>query len=79
MPTYEQAEAAQEEQPYLVAHGIEVSSPERWIGGSVCYAEGWALGRLVFVEPKVNQNFRNFFVDEFSDFLATFQKSADFS
>lgn len=29
MPTYEQAEAAQEEQTYLVAHGIEVSSPER--------------------------------------------------
>ena len=56
MPTYEQAEAAQEEQPYLVAHGIEVSSPERWIGGSVCYAEGWALGRLVFVEPKEIEN-----------------------
>ena len=26
------------------------------------------------VEPKVNRNFRNFFVDNFSDFLAFFQK-----
>ena len=56
MPTYEQSTAAQEQQPYLAVHGIGVSSPERWIGGSVCYAEGWALGRLVFVEPNEIEN-----------------------
>jgi len=49
MPTYEQNLAAERDRVYLAGHGIEVSSPERWIGGSVCYAEGWALGRLVYV------------------------------
>ncbi|MFP6875625.1 MAG: PEP/pyruvate-binding domain-containing protein [Roseibacillus sp.] len=50
MPTYEQSDAAERDRVYLVGHGIEVSSPERWIGGTVCYSSGWALGRLVFVE-----------------------------
>ena len=50
MPTFEQSEGAERARTYLADHGIEVSSPERWIGGSVCYAPGWALGRLVFVE-----------------------------
>ena len=50
MPTYEQSDAAERDRNYLAGHGIEVSSPERWIGGTVCYSSGWALGRLVFVE-----------------------------
>ncbi|NIP95548.1 MAG: hypothetical protein GWO24_19730, partial [Akkermansiaceae bacterium] len=49
MPTFEQTRAAERDRTYFSNHGIEVSSPERWVGGSVCYAEGWALGRLVFV------------------------------
>ena len=49
MPTFEQTSAAEKNRSYLAGHGIEVSTPERWIGGNQYYSQGWALGRLVFV------------------------------
>lgn len=49
MPTFEQTQAAERDEDYLARHGIAVSSTERWLSGSTCYAQGWALGRLKFV------------------------------
>jgi len=49
MPTAEQSALAQREQVYFADAGIQIASPDRWSSGKDCYAEGWALGRLVFV------------------------------
>lgn len=50
LPTFEQAESAQENETYFAARGIEISSVARWTQGiSACYSPGWALGRLKFI------------------------------
>lgn len=51
-PTFEQADLAKQEEDYFEKYEIHVSSAERWSAGGACYAEGWALGRLVFVTAK---------------------------
>ena len=49
-PTYEQIAAAETHRDYFASQGIPVSSPARWATGNVCYARGWALGELTYVE-----------------------------
>lgn len=49
LPTFEQTATAEAERSWLAQNGIEVSSASRWYDGDACYADGWALGRLVFV------------------------------
>jgi hypothetical protein len=49
-PTYEQKAAAEENAAYLAEHGVHLGSPDRWSDGNAVYADGWALGRLRFVE-----------------------------
>ena len=46
MPTFEQRAATSQDLPWLEAQHVPVSSADRWTEGSVCYAPGWALGRL---------------------------------
>jgi len=48
-PTFEQQESAAENRQALEAAGIPLGSTARWLAGDVCYALGWAQGRLVFV------------------------------
>src|SRR5690606_20215719 len=47
-PTYEQYASAEQNQDYLLANGIEISSPSRWAAGNIIYSPGWALGTLKF-------------------------------
>jgi hypothetical protein len=49
-PTYEQKAAAMADQDWLDAHGVAISSPDRWAEGNTCYSQGWALGELKYVE-----------------------------
>ena len=49
MPTFEQAPSATVWREWLAERGVEVTSPDRWSTGDQCYAQGWALGRLVEV------------------------------
>jgi hypothetical protein len=49
LPVFEQRKAAETDQNWFASQGINVSSVERWIQGSVCYSSGWALGRLKFI------------------------------
>lgn len=49
MPTYEQSAPAQGEEAWLRSRGVRLASTDRWTSGDVCYAVGWALGRLVSV------------------------------
>ncbi|MBL8938156.1 MAG: hypothetical protein JNM69_26570 [Archangium sp.] len=51
MPTFEQQASADRERAWLATNGIPLSTPDRWTRGSVCYATGWALGKLVHVAP----------------------------
>jgi hypothetical protein len=51
-PTYEQQAAAQADRAWLEAQGILISSPDRWADDNTCYAPGWALGVLKYVEGK---------------------------
>lgn len=51
MPTFEQVASTQVHKPWLESNGVPVSSADRWVEGSLCYAEGWALGKLVHVPP----------------------------
>ncbi len=51
MPTYEQEEPTRGYREWLEARGIPVSSADRWEEGSLCYASGWALGRLTRLPP----------------------------
>lgn len=46
-PTYEQEPSARRWEAWLGQRGVVVSSAARWLRGDGCYAEGWALGRLV--------------------------------
>lgn len=48
-PTFEQQESAAAQRETLAAAGIPLGTPARWIHGDVCYAMGWARGRLVYV------------------------------
>ncbi len=50
LPTFEQAPSAEQHRAYFAARGIEILSLERWNSDTpVCYAPGWAVGRLQFV------------------------------
>jgi hypothetical protein len=49
-PTYEQRAAAQADRAWLEAHGILISSPDRWADDNTCYSPGWAIGSLKYVE-----------------------------
>lgn len=49
-PTYEQYPAAERHREWLGEQGVPVGSTARWSQGNASYAQGWALGRLTFVE-----------------------------
>ena len=49
-PTYEQRAAAEADRAWLEAHGVVISSADRWADGNTCYSEGWAVGPLKYVE-----------------------------
>jgi hypothetical protein len=49
-PTYEQQAAAEADRAWLEAHGILISSPDRWADDNTCYSPGWAIGTLKYVE-----------------------------
>ncbi|MFZ5446255.1 MAG: PEP/pyruvate-binding domain-containing protein [Myxococcota bacterium] len=51
MPTFEQAASAEQHRAWLEANDVPLASPDRWLTGSVCYAPGWAIGKLVHVAP----------------------------
>lgn len=51
MPTFEQRPSAETNRGWLEAHGIQVSTPDRWNSSTACYSGGWALGRLRYVAP----------------------------
>ncbi len=48
-PTFEQQASAGANSAALEAAGIQLGSTARWLEGDVCYAHGWAHGRVVFV------------------------------
>ncbi len=48
-PVFEQQQSASENSEALAAAGIQLGSTSRWLDGDVCYAFGWAHGRIVFV------------------------------
>jgi len=50
-PTYEQNASAQQNQSFFANAGFPVSSVDRWLAGSQCYATGWAIGKLRYVAP----------------------------
>jgi len=49
MPTFEQAAATRAAADLFVSNGVVVDSPARWVTQDGLYAEGWALGRLVYL------------------------------
>ena len=49
IPAFEQRQQAEIDRAWFASQGIEVSGVERWLVQSQIYAEGWALGRMVFV------------------------------
>lgn len=51
-PTYEQNASATQNQSFFTKAGFPVSSVDRWISRSQCYAGGWALGKLRYVAPE---------------------------
>jgi hypothetical protein len=48
-PTFEQQQSARDNKAALEKAGIPLGSTARWSAGDVCYARGWAHGRVVFV------------------------------
>lgn len=48
-PSFEQSSIVEADRAYLQTRGIDVGSVSRWVANDQCYAEGWAIGRLVFV------------------------------
>jgi len=48
-PTFEQQESANDQSEALAEAGIPLGSTARWLSGDVCYAMGWAHGRIVQV------------------------------
>ncbi|MBL8916014.1 MAG: hypothetical protein JNM17_35270 [Archangium sp.] len=51
MPTFEQLASTQQNRTWLESNNVPVSTPDRWANGSICYATGWALGKLVHIAP----------------------------
>lgn len=51
-PTYEQHASAEENEMFFSMAGFPVSSVDRWLAGSQCYATGWAVGKLRYVPPE---------------------------
>jgi len=49
-PTYEQRAVAEAESDWFEAQGIPVSSTSRWAEGNPTYSQGWALGKVTYVE-----------------------------
>ena len=49
MPTFEQRDMTFANETLFREQGILVDTPARWASEPVCYSEGWALGRMVFV------------------------------
>jgi len=49
MPTFEQSESAQACADWYDNNNINLSSVDRWLTENSCYANGWGIGRLVFV------------------------------
>ena len=53
LPSYEQAALIQGHEAEYAALGIPIINASHWVDtSSVCYAPGWAVGRLVFVDAK---------------------------
>jgi hypothetical protein len=56
LPSFEQSEIANANEAFYQAHDIALSTINRWLSGNQVYAQGWALGRLVFVTARgINQ------------------------
>ena len=49
IPAFEQNATAENARTYFANQGISIGHAERWVRGDALYANGWALGRLVFV------------------------------
>jgi hypothetical protein len=49
IPTFEQREVTFANEDFFLERGIAVDTAARWASEPVCYSNGWALGRLVFV------------------------------
>ena len=47
-PAFEQQASAEQEQAWLLAEGVPLSSVDRWAEGNACPSFGWALGRLKY-------------------------------
>lgn len=52
MPNAEQAEHISLHEAFFRDQGIRVASSDIWSLGSQCYSQGWAMGRLRFVETE---------------------------
>ncbi len=49
-PAFEQSQVAQGNAAWFAEQGIPIGSTARWVRGNAIYSEGWALGRLKYVE-----------------------------
>ncbi len=49
LPSFEQRQAAFENEAFFAEKGIRVATAARWQTKHACYAAGWAFGRLVFI------------------------------
>ena len=49
IPTFEQRGEAFANEGFFMGQGITVDTAARWASEPVCYSNGWALGRLVFI------------------------------
>lgn len=49
-PTYEQQDQAKADQEWLATQEIPIGSVSRWARGNTCYSQGWAYGRLKYVD-----------------------------
>ena len=59
-PSYEQRAAAEADRAWLEANGLSIGSTDRWAHGNTCYAPGWAVGRLTYVEGNaISQAYRD--------------------
>ena len=49
MPTFEQQSIARDQRAVLESQGLKISDVNRWLSGDICYSDGWAIGRLVYI------------------------------
>ena len=49
IPTWEQSDSATRSQAFFQGRGFPVASLDRWLGSNPVYANGWTLGRLVYL------------------------------